>query len=90
MLTTAHATAAAVRRWVAMHGPWSVTSEDAKCERRRKSKIRARLSTENHESYNFYDSTFCVISTVRRTSGPPIPTHPHIPHIPRLPRPRTA
>ena len=34
----------------------------------RKSKIRARLSTENHESYNFYYSTFCVISTVRRTS----------------------
>ena len=28
---------------------------------------------ENHESYNFYYSTFCVISTVRRTSVGPRP-----------------
>ena len=47
----------------------SVT-EDAKCERGRISKIRARHYLENHESYNFYYSTFCVMSTVRRTSGP--------------------
>ena len=33
---------------------WSVTSEDADCERGRKSKIRARLYLEHHESYNFY------------------------------------
>ena len=48
---------------------WSVTSEDAECERGRKSKIRARQSVENHESYTFYHSTFCLISTVRRTSA---------------------
>ena len=43
--------------------------EDEECERGRKSKIRARPPVENHENYNFYYSTFCVMSTVRRTSG---------------------
>ena len=33
---------------------WSVTSEDAKCERGRISKVRARCYLENHESYNFH------------------------------------
>ena len=33
-----------------------------------KIKIRARHDMRNHESYNFYYSTFCVISTVRHTS----------------------
>ena len=47
----------------------SVTSEDAKCERGRISKVRARCYLENHESYNFCYSIFCLISTVRRTSG---------------------
>ena len=63
---------------------WLVTSEDAKCERVRKSKIRARQTLENDESYNFCYSTFCVISTVRRTSaaqksGSHSPTPPFTP-----------
>ena len=61
---------------------WSVTSEDAKCERGRKSKIRARQCIENHESYNFNYSTFCVMSTVRRTSGPP-KSYSYVPTPPR-------
>ena len=40
-------------------------------------------SMENHESYNFYYSTFCVISTVRRTSGGQKTTSSH-PAGPRI------
>ena len=64
MLTTA--APAAVRRWVAMLHAWSVTSEDAKCERSRISKIRARLGMRNNESYCFYLLLFNFLCNLNR------------------------